>query len=175
MRFTTLLAVLITALYVRTPLAAPARLATNLAGNIFYGDHLCWKDVMKQAKWWYPVDLTTLDGVENATVPMDTNLYPLEVPYQGMGVKCVTLVEVYEEVFPFGTYTLEFEGTGEIVLEGLHNQTITGSGGKTRYQFEITRENCAFRKNDQWQLNPRNSVFLYLSITRSDKSDPIHA
>jgi len=148
-------------------------LATNLCGNSYYGDQLHWKDAMKSAKWWYCIDVSTMKGVEGATIPMDENLYPVEVPHNGLGVKCVSLVEVWEGVYPLGTYTLQFEGSGEVVLSGTHEKRVSGSGGTTRYEFTVTREDARFKTIDKYARNPRSSQYLYVAITRSAKADPV--
>jgi len=149
-------------------------LGASLAGNIFYGDLLCWKDITKTAKWWYTCDLSDPNiGYADINVPLDENNYPIEVPYEGKGVCIQMLIEVWEYIYPFGEFTLEFEGSGEIQLLGAHSATLTNNGPKKVYKFTISESNVKFKEISKFSRNPRSTTFLRLAITKSEKADPI--
>lgn len=101
---------------------------------------------------------------------LDADGYPMELPSNGIRA----VVKLYLTGFssrgvtiPTGTYTLIFEGTGEVRVRLGRFETdmvFTGTGGTTRKTFELTK------------LNPSGGTgegYLNLRITRSERSDHI--
>jgi len=154
----------------------------NLAGIVYYGDQLVFKNTLYQGKWWYvcnTADIAQADETltntlrDNPAGILNADRYPIEAPWQGKGFAMHTLVSVWKDIFPEGTFTLEFEGTGEVKLTGLHSATVNGSGGKTTYTFDLLKSDIAWNTMGTMQRQPRNKESLRVGITKSQKTDPI--
>lgn len=101
---------------------------------------------------------------DGLVMPTDENGYPLEVPfeYQGQQYRPVTVIlaSILPQAYPAGDYALLFEGTGEINLGWADTAIVVGTGGITRYDFEL--------KNQGKPAHP-----LMLTIRHSDPSDHV--
>jgi len=154
------------------------KLTTNLAPNDFYGGlGLIWKNALNASTDWKAVDIDSGTYDSLVQIPTDSLGYPLEIPYAynggSYGLQSYALVEIAQQAFPFGTFTLSFEGTGTIVLEDLHNKTISGNGGKTSYEFTLNEPSMAWDNLGQYIEQPRNLDYLKITITASSRDNPI--
>jgi len=128
-------------------------LGINLSPHKDYTPVWPFINAMKQSREWI---IGPLWGWETpgATMPLRADGYPLEVPYGGNIVRTLMFRELPYR-YPAGTYTLSFEGSGEVFLGldgGNKSYSVAGS-----YQFSPT---------------PTEQGIM-LEIRRSDSSNPI--
>ena len=141
----------------------------NLAYHNHWQSQIMFVDVMKRSNSWVsnvadqtdPRSWTVWDtGVD---IPADSNGYPLELPYvpasgdwAGVGQSVTSIINnAIGGKYPSGTYTLIFEGTGEIRLSyDFATQSFTTGG---TYQVSVTPSNDGLR----------------IDILSSSASDPI--
>ncbi len=173
------------------------QVACGLEGIADWGKSLPFKNVMKMCRGWQVVSATsdwdyphghlgwTAPGTI-ADIPLRSDGYPEQIPYDGLKVLTLALVALPPEAYPFGTFTVMFEGTGEIYLgwdaggpapadfsEGHiapgHGHTVSGSGGTTTFTFDINSADDFFG----WYAGAGKSSGILLHINRSEASDPI--
>lgn len=100
---------------------------------------------------------------DHPELELDENRYPLELPSQGIrAVVKLYLTNFADHGLPYpkGTYTILFDGTGEVKVRlgtDLPDVTIEGTGGETRHEIEVQ------------SLSP----YLNVRITRSQRGDHI--
>lgn len=176
--------------------AAAIQVACGLEGIADWNKSLPFKDVMKMCRNWKIVSATSdwdyphghLGWSEPGSIsdiPLRSDGYPEQIPHNGLKVLTLALVGQQAAAYPFGTFTVMFEGTGEIYLgwdaggpapanftEGHiapgHGHTVTGSGGTTTFTFEINSADDFFG----WYAGGNSSGIL-LHINRSEASDPV--
>lgn len=157
-------------------------LACNLNGIVYYGDQLVFKNVLYQGKWWYLCDPNNImNGDEAATTALRENpgsalnadRYPIKAPYNGKAFAMNVLVSKWKEIFPEGEFTVQFKGSGEVRLGGLHTATIPSEGAQTTYTFTLNKSDMAWGTMGTFQRQPRNKENLRVAITKSDQADPI--
>ena len=145
------------------------QIACNLWHFADWTTDLSFVDAMKTCRPWkaMPADKPLDYRDTNAVVEVDENGYPLEIPYtDGRGgapqrVVTVTLVEQPREMYPNGTFTMLFEGKGEVRLGwDAGNHSVVGNGGTTKFEFNV---NIAGAK----------SKAILVDIPRSEKGDHI--
>jgi hypothetical protein len=145
------------------------KIAANLTWLSDWASCLFYKDQMHQARAWqitgvgsnwdYPHGHLGWNPPGSfSDIPVDANGWPLEIPYNGCYVNTVMLINLGPEAYPFGAFTLQFEGKGTIYLgwdaagrapstlvEGYlpadtatYGHTVVGTGGITTFQFSIS-------------------------------------
>ncbi len=154
--------------------AGPMVIAAGLDAVTDWSDAEPFVDLFKMSRTWHWLDADASDdwphGQKNVEgIPVDDQGWPLKVPFRLNGEMrrvCTTMLNGRQkEAFEFGTYTLLFEGEGEIGLSHLYSATVTHDGvGEKVYQFDITEQH--FGSNDV-------SPALRLNIYRSEESNPI--
>jgi len=139
---------------------ALAQIGMNLAGVHDYGSQIIFVDIFKQSRPWMTQNADG-SGAFNTRVPvpMRTDGYPEEIPYNNGNdppqIVHTLLATSLDGHYPGGTYTLLFEGDGEIELDGdTAPQSFQQAGG-----YPVT-------------VIPTD-LGVSLKITRSDKNDPI--
>lgn len=160
--------------------------AMGIAGNLWF--HQDWVsclpfvDVMMQARSWVATDASVdLDYSRDncrLTVPFTQEGYPRSIPWydvaqqKNLKVCTVVLTGMHKTWFPFGEYTLLFEGKGHVRLRWIGQFTnpqwrheIDGSGGQKTYAFRLD----TLQATDSYGYS--NGMALH--ITRSDSTDPI--
>ena len=152
----------------------------QIACNLWHlgGDDMPFVDAMKTCRPWktMPVDKPLDYSNTDAVVPVDENGYPLEIPFtDGKGgapqrVLTITLVAINKDMYPNGTFTLLFEGKGEIRLgwDG-GNKSVEGKGGTTKFEFDMNFDN---NPKKDW-IATDASQGLIVDIPRSEKGDHI--
>jgi len=160
--------------------------AMDIAGNltgVSYWRTPRFKNAMLSAQQWMPAKWIIANaekwnnGDPDVVLDLDpVHGYPTQLPtqagYEGERYwRSLTMEGIYIESYPFGTFTLLFEGTGEVRLERLVSHTVTGNGGTTSYEFDVTRNNAKTFQANQNQNPCVRGISVY--ITRSEKSDPI--
>jgi len=143
-----------------------------------------FKNVMLSAQQWMPATRVISheekwnNGDDSVVLDLDpAHGYPTQLPYQDGydGVRywrTITMEATYIESFPFGTFTLLFDGTGDVVLERtMAPDTVTGTGGTTKHEFTLTRNNVK-TFSSMANRNPCvRGIAVY--IIRSEASDPV--
>lgn len=158
----------------------PMQLMTNLYGVEDWNSFMPYKNIMHAARRWHVTTATANwpHGTNaNLTIPMDADGYPLEVPFWGDKVATtLTTLEYNAAGFPYGTFTLIFEGKGEIEIRTLDTKggnaeaalfKVTGNGGQTMRAFDLTVSN--YRSVG----DPAFTKGLIIKILRSDGTDRI--
>lgn len=148
------------------------KIGTNLAGVADYSSSMPFVDIMKTARDWRTIGATDDrdyphqcgDACKvNGRIPMDRNGYPLELPYNNMHLVTLFLTAQRFPCIPTGSYTLLFEGQGEITITNTHDKSVhtaVGTGGETRLSVPIASPTTG-------------GGHLALRITRSVKGDHI--
>ncbi|MBD3240336.1 MAG: hypothetical protein GF331_07100 [Chitinivibrionales bacterium] len=185
------------AVFLTAHAAFSIQVACGLEGIADWGKSLPFKNVMKMCRGWQIVSASSdwdyphghLGWTAPGTIsdiPLRPDGYPEQIPYNGLKVLTLALVALPPEVYPFGTFTVMFEGTGEVYLgwdaggpapsnfsEGHlapgHGHTLTGTGGTTTFTFDITSAADFFG----WYAGAGNSSGILVHINRSEASDPI--
>lgn len=152
----------------------------GLQGNSDFSTSLMWKDLIKTSREWKPCSSHTLawsGGNETVRLELDENGYPTSLPTQP-GVagswrwRSIVLCDIWEPAVPLGTYTLLFDGTGEVRLEWQYEDTFVGNGGTNRFEFELPSVDPFNTDTYNWLRSPRSKGFI-ISIMRSDATDPV--
>lgn len=154
---------------------AAMEIACGINGSTDWDDSEPFADLFTMSRTWHylpanasgdwPHEKKTLDNI-----PVDDQGYPLEIPFTLGGeqkrVATTMLNGRQKKAFTFGTYTLLFEGKGEIQLSNLvSTRTITHDGnGVKKYELEITEEH--FKGQDRCDA-------LRLNIMKSDPNNHI--
>lgn len=149
-----------------------------------------WRAFSASKNWDYPHGHLGLQGADPNTIKWRSDGYPEEIPYNGLKVVMLFLVNLPAKAYPYGTFTLTFEGKGEIWLgwdaggpapagytaDGTippgHGHTVTGNGGQTTFTFDIKSKEDFFGYYHWFNDGPQ-STGINLHINRSDKADPI--
>jgi hypothetical protein len=137
-----------------------AQIGMNLAGVHDYGSQLIFVDLFKQSRPWLTQNADGT-GAFNTRVPvaMRPDGYPEEIPYNNGSdppqIAHTLMATSLEAHYPGGAYTLMFEGSGEIKLDGDTRALAFEQAGS--YPIAVTPTDRG----------------ISLKITRSDKNDPI--
>ncbi len=132
-------------------------LGMNLGGVKYYSSAWTFVDRMKNAEDWISYDAEGGGAWDsNIEVPVGPNGYPLQIPFGDTPQAVRAHVFKSFDDYPAGTYTLIFEGYGEISLSFAATGTFTEAN--TPHSFEIATPTAGG---------------LLLSITRSDVNNPI--
>jgi len=169
--------VMIVALMCAIPPAGAMEIACNLDGVTDWSKAEPFVDVFKMSRILHHIDLddprdhteNKVDGKTIDNIPKDRDGWPQKVPFTLGGkqkrVWTTVLIGRKKEVFPFGTWTMLFEGDGEIRLSGLHTAVVTHDGnGQKVYSFEITESDFG---GDDLSGGRRFNIY------RSNESNPV--
>ena len=146
------------------PAAGRAPIGMNLEGMAFSAPSTPFVDVFKKALVWIPQDIAP-GGLYNSGVEiaLDAQGYPVEIPYDN-GVDLpqrVSTLMLYNTgwEYPGGTYTVVFDGDGEIEvgLDVFPDRRFVGEG--ICHNFTLT--------------TPSPNSGFYLNILRSNKDNPL--
>jgi len=171
-----LLCIAVMTLATVTSVAADMEIACNLQGNTDYADNEAFVDLFKMSRTWHFIELSNSDDWPHNQnpkpidgIPVDENGWPLEVPFTKGGKQmrvCTTVLNGrHKKAFDFGTWTLLFEGAGEIRFSHLYEATITHDGnGVKKYPFDLGPEIFG---------TDSISKAMRINIYRSDKANPI--
>lgn len=132
----------------------------NLAELNYWSTDWVFVDRMKNAREWVTSSIYTDEWNTDIDIPSDGNGYPMEVPFDPDGSGPIEPQKVKTLLFnssfyPEGTYTLMFEGTGEIRLSLDAKGTFIDSS--ISHNFEISEASSG----------------IMLSIESSSSTDPI--
>lgn len=98
-------------------------IGTNLTGITDYSPEFVFVDAFKQSRDWISHDLGPgAPWSSNLPVPLNSNGYPLEIPYNDgvnppQGLRALMFFGDLNGIYPSGSYRLKVEGTGTITLE----------------------------------------------------------
>ncbi|MBD3240937.1 MAG: hypothetical protein GF331_10165 [Chitinivibrionales bacterium] len=150
-----------------------------------------WKVMDADNNWDYPHGHLGRESYPLSSISWDENLYPTSIPQNGKKVVTLMAVSIRENVggYPFGTFTLLFEGTGELLLawDGGNPRpdtgwgstwspgflapanvvSVKGTGGTTRHEFTIDSP------QDWFDPSIHKSMGILLQIVQSDQADHI--
>lgn len=152
-----------TSTFAQLPDSCKLRIGTNLAGIFDFGTEIPFVDLMKAGREWGTKSIGDPNDPFNSGFANDLEYredgYPTHIP------QVVNGSQYQQEVFtiwgiisgwPVGTYTVLYEGVGELRLWGtLENVNMTGPG---RITFDVTA--------------PEDGI-IALYIERSEITDPI--
>lgn len=132
----------------------------NISKLFGWGSQITFVDVFKQSRVWESMNATG-GSITTVVVPSNALGYPLQIPYSD-GVNPPQIVrtimlDVEAGTYPTGTYTLIFEGDGDITLGRSGAGTFTSSGAQRTISFTVTN----------------NTSGITLAITRSNAANPI--
>lgn len=107
------------------PDPAKARIGINPNATHYYATQFLFVDAMKTAMPWVTQNSVSVPGGTNPwdsgvidRIPCDSDGYPLELPYPVAGTEApqivATLLFRVEGVYPGGTYTVLYDGTGSL-------------------------------------------------------------
>jgi hypothetical protein len=96
----------------------------NVGGNNYWVTQTAFRDVMKTASEWISYEGDTWDTKVADKIPIDSQGYPLELPYS-VGDKKNQLVRFLVNNCYKGRYILEYEGEGKL---DIHIPNITKDG-----------------------------------------------
>jgi len=148
--------------------AAP--IGMNLDFTASWSPHVLFVDAMKKASPWtsnvadqsdprsWEVWDTSVDiPLRDDGYPLELPYYPTSGPYQGVGQLVSSLIyNAIDGLYPTGTYTLIFEGSGTIFLGDIGESLVFENGGT--YPVPVTQTSY---------------YGIRLEIRRSDINDPI--
>lgn len=142
------------------PPGGSSGIGINLAKTYGWGTQITFVDVFKQGRAWESYN-TSGGSATGVVVPVDANGYPLEIPYND-GVNPPQMVrtvmlDVDAGTHPTGTFTLIFEGDGDIHLGGAGSGDYSSSGAQRTVSFNVTSATSG----------------ISLTITRSNAVNPI--
>ncbi|BDS10623.1 T9SS C-terminal target domain-containing protein [Aureispira anguillae] len=107
-------------------------IGTNLSSVQDWSTEYVFVDVFKQCRAWVPHEYGTgVPWSSTATIPLDSNGYPLEIPYNdGINPPLAVRTPIYggpalNDLYPGGNYRLIAAGTGQIRLWGAATGTFT--------------------------------------------------
>jgi len=156
-------------------------IACNLAGNADFATDLKWKNAIMSARHWRPSISTSREwtgGDIDVRLPLDENGYPLELPTTD-GVsgswrwRSIILTDIPMDAYPFGTFTVLFEGTGKILLEwDAGGIEFTGDGGENRFEYTINTIPDPNTTLSNYLIQPRSKGTI-VSILESKKGDHV--
>ena len=139
-------------------------IGVNLGGLADFGTELPFVDLMKNARTWYTRD------VENPNAAFDSGFadsliyredgYPTHAPQAAPGAdynQSPVTIWAITDGWPVGTYTVLWEGSGELSFWGSHENLNQTSEHRMTFDFP----------------NPVEGT-LEMTILRSDINDPIH-
>ena len=132
----------------------------NLNGVVDYSPELVFVDAFKMAREWIPFEPGSSVWDSGVDIPLGTNGYPLEIPYDnGIDPPQAVRALLYfseETYFPSGSYHLIVSGTGHINLWG----AASGS-------FDCPVDTYV-------EVDNNAGIGISIDITESQASDPIH-
>ena len=134
-------------------------IGTNITFVKDWSTQWIFVDAMKQSRVWYTQDLAGQTwSVDSVQIPQRYDGYPTQIPFTHYNkeyrVHTLVLREIFN-IYPSGTYTLLFEGTGEIILE-----------------FDTPRKSFTTAGTHTFEVNPSDGG-IHLIINKSDINDPI--
>lgn len=191
----------ITTLLVLTTYALSMQVGANTWFHVDWTNDFPFKDLMMSGREWkvmdadkyweYPHGHLGRESYPLSSIQWDESLYPTQMPQNGKIVVTLMAVSIRENVggYPFGRFTLMFEGSGEIVLawDGGNAQpdtgwgstwspgylapanvvSVQGTGGTTRHEFTIAGP------QDWFDPSIHKSMGILLQIVQSDPADHI--
>ncbi len=140
------------------------RWGINLSGTSDYGTELPFVDMMHSARTWFTKELDNPDDPWDSQHADELSYrpdgYPTEIPQTVASSAYQQQVATFWvlETWPQGTYTLLWEGSGELLLYGFITN-IQQTDSHT-YTFEL-------------EQNLPPDAYLQLIIAQSDANDPI--
>lgn len=136
-------------------------IGTNIVGVVDWSEEFVFVDVMKQSRKWITHDAAPgSDWSSGVEIPLGTNGYPLEIPYDNgidppQGIRTVMYSGPNLGIYPSGNYRLVAEGTGQIRLRFATNGI-----------FQCPVDTLVFMDSALG--------FVALEILLSQVTDPIH-
>ena len=135
---------------------------TNLGGLADYMTEMPFVDVMRHSRGWYTTDAT--DGPFDTqlvdSVPMDSDGYPLEVPYVVAGKpQIIKTIWANLSAWPVGNYTLLYDGDGDFGYFG-NLAPVAQSPGKITLKYTLPTD-------------PADPGVFELRITRSNPANRV--
>ena len=112
------------------PDSCKIRIGTNLSGMADWTTEMPFVDLMHHCRTWGTQNASWVSGGQNVwdsgvigSVPRDSNGYPLQTPFFAPGLGLETEQRIYTvwastKAWPAGTYTLLYDGEGELDLWG---------------------------------------------------------
>jgi len=112
------------------PDSCKIQIGTNLAGMSDWTTEMPFVDLMHHCRTWGTQNATWVSGGQNvwdsgviSSVPRDANGYPLQAPFLEPGLGLETGQRIYTvwastKAWPAGTYTLLYDGEGELDFWG---------------------------------------------------------
>ena len=104
-------------------------IGTNLAGISDWSQEITFVDLMKSSRDWINHEGSGSPWSSGVNIPLDSNGYPLEIPYNNginppQYTRTVLLIGL-QNLYPSGNYRLIVNGTGKIRFWGVVNLTIS--------------------------------------------------
>jgi hypothetical protein len=183
--------------------ATAMEIGCGVDGLSDYSTAIPYKDAFRSARPWRKIRVAPIGQLwdyphahlgrdEEAAADLrdmsfDADGWPTEIPYNNNYLQALMLLGHPQSYYPFGTYTLQFEGTGVIYLgwdaggqapngfvqgflpdTSVHGHTVVGAGGTTTFGFSI-------RSTTDWfgVYLTGASMGINLFVFRSERSDPI--
>jgi hypothetical protein len=175
------------------------QVACGLEGISDWMKSMPFKDALKMCRDYRVVPATsewdythahlgrTDDGAAISQVSLRADGYPTQIPSNGNRVLTLCLVGIPSAMYPFGTFTLLFEGTGQIYLgwdaggrapagftQGFipdsHGHYVNGTGGATQFQFSINSGSDFF---GYYGGSTTTSTGILVHIMSSSAADPV--
>ncbi|MBN2755061.1 MAG: hypothetical protein JXR81_09425 [Candidatus Goldbacteria bacterium] len=140
-------------------------------------------DIMKISREWFTFNADYSDGWDTgygASIPLDSNLYPSQVPFDpdGAGPAIPQAVRTVWAIshLPTGNYTFICEGTGTVSFNGNMSGSFTVNGGGT-FTVSVLGDGNAWMDISQSQAgdNLRNMRLImpgYESVYQTEKFHP---
>jgi hypothetical protein len=132
----------------QTPQTTSRALGINLSPVNYYATQAPFDDVFRNRDAWISSDSKTWDTEMADSIPVDTDGYPLEIPYQGQMMAAPAFLPIAADSFD-----ITWQGDGDITLtgpellvtdEGDHSMTFKVGGSMTDSVFlRIVRSNKA--------------------------------
>lgn len=132
--------------------AQASTLGINLSAINYYATQTPFVDVFRGRDAWATTDGITFDTKLAAMVPVDSDGYPLEIPYEDQMFRASVL-----QPFSARRFTLTWAGDGEVA--------VTGPG----LAIESTKANTIV-----FTVKASGEDAIFVTISRSDKANHVH-
>lgn len=140
------------------------QVGTNFSDLVDWSTEIPFVDLMKLSRTWITYELDdpnwTWDTGNQGQLAMRTDGYPTHLPQSLPGtIRPTALRTVWADTqaWPAGTYTVLYDGTGQITFRGVQNLQTTAPG---RLSFDV--------------MNPQPGDLVEMRLLQSDANDPVH-
>jgi hypothetical protein len=120
-----------------------ASVGINLSAVNYYATQLPFSNLFMNRDAWLSTDGSTWDTEQAASIPVDADGYPLELPYEGQLLRASAFLPIHGD-----TYELTWKGDGEVSVVGPDLEVVSRAANSLRFSVSASMTDSVFVRID---------------------------